>query len=46
MSEKPIFTNPKIRFELLKLAAKLLDNFLRSNKSNINQKGGKWKKVM
>jgi len=35
MSE--IFTNLKIRFEHIELPAKLLDNFLRSNKSNINQ---------
>jgi len=35
--EKPIFTNLKTRFEHMELPAKLLDYFLRSNKSNINQ---------
>jgi len=35
--KKPIFTNLKKRFEHIKLPAKLLDYFLRSNKSNINQ---------
>jgi len=35
--KKPIFTNPKKRFEHIELLAKLLDYFLRSNKSNINQ---------
>ena len=35
--KKPIFTNPKKRFEHIELPAKLLDYFLRSNKSNINQ---------
>ena len=35
--KKPIFTNLKKRFEHLELRAKLLDYFLRSNKSNINQ---------
>jgi len=35
--KKPIFTNLKKRLEHIKLAAKLLDYFLRSNKSNINQ---------
>jgi len=35
--EKPIFTNLKTRFEHIELPAKLLDCFLRSNKSNINQ---------
>jgi len=34
---KPIFTNLKKRFEHMVLPAKLLDYFLRSNKSNINQ---------
>ena len=38
--EKPIFTNLKERFEHIKLSAKLLDYFLRSNKSNINQSVG------
>ena len=33
----PIFTNLKKRFEHVELPAKLLDYFLRSNKSNINQ---------
>jgi len=32
-----IFTNPKKRFEHIELPAKLLDYFLRSNKSSINQ---------
>ena len=32
-----IFTNLKKRFELIKLPVKLLDYFLRSDKSNINQ---------
>ena len=36
-SKKPIFTNLKNRFEHIELPAKLLDYFLRSNKSNINQ---------
>ena len=35
--KKPIFTNLKKRFEHIELPAKLLDYFLRSNKSNINQ---------
>jgi len=35
--EKPIITNLKKRFEHIKLPAKLIDYFLRSNKSNINQ---------
>jgi len=35
--KKPIFTNPKKIFEHIELPAKLLDYFLRSNKSNINQ---------
>jgi len=35
--KKPIFTNLKETFEHLELLAKLLDYFLRSNKSNINQ---------
>jgi len=39
MLEKSIFTNLKKRFEHIKLPAKLLDYFLRSNKSNINQSG-------
>jgi len=34
--KKPIFTNLKKRFEHIELPAKLLDCFLRSNKSNIN----------
>jgi len=33
---KPIFTNLKERFRHIELPAKLLDYFLRSNKSNIN----------
>jgi len=35
--KKPIFTNLKKRFEHIELPAKLLDYFLRSNNSNINQ---------
>ena len=35
--KKPIVTNLKNRFEHIELSAKLLDYFLRSNKSNINQ---------
>jgi len=35
--EKPIFTNLQKRFEHIELPAKLLDYFLLSNKSNINQ---------
>jgi len=35
--EKPIFTNLKKRFKHVELPAKLLDYFLRSSKSNINQ---------
>jgi hypothetical protein len=35
--KKPIFTNLKKRFEHMELPAKLLDYFLRSNKSNIDQ---------
>ena len=35
--KKPISTNLKKRFEHIELPAKLLDYFLRSNKSNINQ---------
>ena len=35
--EKPIFTNLKKRFENIELPTKLLDYFLRSSKSNINQ---------
>ena len=38
ISKKLIFTNLKKRFEHIELPAKLLDYFLRSNKSNINQK--------
>ena len=38
MSKNPIFTNLKKRFEHIELPAKILDYFLRSNKSNINQK--------
>ena len=34
-----IFTNLKKRFKHIELAAKLLDYFLRRNKSNINQSG-------
>ena len=37
--KKPIFTNVKKRFEHIELPVKLLDYFLRSNKSNINQSG-------
>jgi len=33
----PIFTNLKKRFEHIELPTKLLDYFIRSNKSNINQ---------
>ena len=35
--KNPIFTNLKKRFEHIELPARLLDYFLRSNKSNINQ---------
>jgi len=35
--ETPIFTNLMKRFKHIELPAKLLDYFLRSNKSNINQ---------
>jgi len=35
--KNPIFTNLKTRVKHIKLPAKLLDYFLRSNKSNINQ---------
>jgi len=35
--KNPIFTNLKKRFEHIELSAKLLDYFLPSNKSNINQ---------
>ena len=35
--KNPIFTKLKKRFEHIELPAKLLDYFLRSNKSNINQ---------
>jgi len=38
--KNPIFTNLKKRFEHIELPAKLLDYFLRSNKSNINQSIG------
>ena len=37
MLEKSIFTNLKKRFEHIELLAKLLDYFVRGNKSNINQ---------
>ena len=37
MLEKTTFTNLKKRFEHIELPVKLLDYFLRSNKSNINQ---------
>jgi len=37
MSKNPIFTNLKKRFQYIELPAKLLDHFLRGNKSNINQ---------
>jgi len=37
VTKKPIFTNLKKRFEHIELPAKLLDYFLRRNKSNINQ---------
>jgi len=37
VSKTPIFTNLKKRFEHIELPAKLLDHFLRSNKSNTNQ---------
>jgi len=37
--KKPIFTNLKTKFEHIELPAKLLDYFLRSNKSNIKQTG-------
>ena len=39
VTQKPIFTNLKKRFEHIELPAKLLDYFLRSNESNINQYG-------
>jgi len=35
--KNPIFTNLQKRFEHIELPAKLLDYFLRSNKSNIDQ---------
>jgi len=35
--KNPIFTNLNNRFEYVELPAKLLDHFLRSNKSNTNQ---------
>jgi len=38
--KKRIVTNLKKRFERTELPAKLLDYFLRSNKSNINQSMG------
>jgi len=38
VQKKPIFTNLKKRFEHIELPAKLLDYFLQSNKSNINQR--------
>ena len=38
--KNPIFTNLKKRFEHIELPAKLLDYFLRSNKSNVNQTWG------
>jgi len=38
----PIFTNLKKRFEHIELPAKLLDYFVRSNKSNINQSRKFW----
>ena len=38
--KKPIFTNLKKRFQHIELLAKLLDYFLRSNKSNINSIDG------
>jgi len=37
MSKKLIFTNLKNGFEHIELSAKLLDYFLRRNKSNIHQ---------
>ena len=37
--KNPIFTNQKKIFEHIELPAKLLDYFLRNNKSNINQRG-------
>ena len=37
--KKLIFTNLKKRLEHIELPAKLLDYFLRSHKSNINQSG-------
>jgi len=40
IQEKLIFTNLKNRFEHIELPAKLVDYFLRSNKSNINQSIG------
>jgi len=38
--EKLILTNLRKRFEHIELATKLLDYFLRSNKSNINEIAG------
>jgi len=37
VKKKPIFTNLKKRFENIKLLAKLLDYFSRSNKNIVNQ---------
>jgi len=37
VQKKPIFTNLKKRFENIKLLAKLLDYFSRSNKNIVNQ---------
>jgi len=37
MSKNPLFTNLKKSFDHIELPAKLLDYFLRSNKSKINQ---------
>ena len=38
VKKKPMFTNLKKRFEHIELPAKLLDYFLRSNKSNIKNR--------
>jgi len=43
LKKKPIFTNLKKTFEHIELSAKLLDYFLRGNKSNINQSINKLK---
>jgi len=43
--EKPIFTNLKKMIRAHELPAKLLDYFLRSNKSNINQSPLSWSVV-